>query len=232
MSRKRGLLISLVGIDGSGKTTAALRLLERMEQEGMPFRYVRFKSNLQISVSQFLHTDMKPASQAFERAPTMRHRDSIGARLCEVGKRAYRALVWSDYVRLFAGRVRRYLMRGENCLCDRYLHDLVVDFLAEDGSSGDEMEESISRIQRIFPASDLVFLFDVPERVAMSRKADVQSVEYLRLRRALYDKLRRLPRVEYIDGTRPLGQVVDEMVDAVLQTAQDRNLVGESRWSD
>lgn len=134
-----------------------------------------------------------------------------------MGRTIYRGMVWGEYLIVYGIRVSLYLRHGENCVCDRYVHDLVVDFLAEEHILSENPLERISRVERLFPVPDLVLLFDVPEEVALSRKTDIRSVESLRLRRELYNRLLDSGDVTPIDGTQVPDKNLHEILEAIAE---------------
>jgi dTMP kinase len=103
---------------------------------------------------------------------------------------------------------------GKTVVCDRYIFDTVVVDVADDFDyTTDESLALIRWFLRWFPTPDQTILLDVPESVSMERKDDIPDIEYLHSRRERYLRFADAFTVPVVDGTAPISDVVDEVVE-------------------
>jgi len=213
------LLIAFSGIDGSGKTTLARRLVDWLRETGRAAELVRTISG----DSDFF----RALAVLIERHPRI---DKNAAALLFVFERAKNALA----------TVAPLLERGVTVVCDRY-------FLCEQAYAAGHRVRFGGGIGRelmaLAPPADLTFVVDVPVAVAMERIArrgrtwtfQENAATLTRARRAFL----RLARgrasgdhggnaggdVVVIDGTAPLQAAWE----AVRQAAERRLALGGGR---
>jgi len=109
------------------------------------------------------------------------------------------------------------LRRGFLLVCDRFVHDVLVDLMA-DTESSDLHEKTVGRlILRLVPQSSLVFLLDVDETIVLMRKNDIPSLEYLRKRRRLYRLIASHLNLPIIDCSQPLDIVHAALITSMRQ---------------
>jgi dTMP kinase len=151
----KGHFIVLEGIDGSGTTTQASRLVDRFTQMGLP-----------------AHVTAEPSS------------GPIGALIRQiligrvVSKSSHPATLpsWKTMSLLFAAdrqdhvesEIRPNLREGVSVICDRYVYSsLIYQSLS---SEDKEAREWILALNRFAPAPDLVIYLDVDPNEAMRRR--------------------------------------------------------------
>lgn len=198
----RGLLICIVGIDGSGKTTLAKSVVGLLNSKGFQFTYIHNRYNPLIlrpfiftARKLFLrntdvYTDYSEDSNA--KRSLLKHRGI---------NRFYQLLLACDYYVQTVFTIIAPVRRGKNIVCDRYILDTVCTDLAVDLSyNKDETEKVLKQCYHFFPEPDLTFLIDIPEEVAYARKTDTPSVSYLKDRRHIYLNLCDSFPVVQLDG--------------------------------
>lgn len=207
-----GLLISLSGIDGSGKTTLASRLIEVLDEDyGLSSRYVWCKfgkhplSHHQLSKYFCFNHGITGDSSGLDRQALF-------------GKRIYGLLLLQIHLGYIFLVVRNSLRRGENLICDRYIFDSIVDLRQE----FDFHHNFINRIKYInwIPQPNYKFLLDLPESHAFYRKTDTKSIEFLRERREIYLSLANEFGLKVIDATKP----VEELLNSITDTFEPFNM--------
>lgn len=200
-------LIAFSGIDGSGKTTLARRLVEWLDGRGVAARLVRTL----YGDGDFFRT----LALLIERYPDI---DKNAVALLFVFERAKNALT----------TVAPLLERGATVVCDRYFWCE----LAYAAGHGVRFGGGIGpQLMSLVPQPDLTFVVDVPVPVAMERIARrgrrwafQENEDTLGgARQAYLDLARRHagPGVVVIDGTQPLEGAWQAVARAVLQAAQD-----------
>jgi thymidylate kinase len=116
-------------------------------------------------------------------------------------------------------RIRRLVRSGRIVLLDR---DFLLDYDATDVRAPHRsLERRIHGfvLTRLLPRPDLVILLDAPAEVLYQRKGE-WSIAYLEQRRSDYRAaLRHARRSVVIDATRPLDDVVEDVLRAVTAGA-------------
>lgn len=187
--------IYLTGIDGSGKTTLANRLKQELEKTA-PCRIVwaRYEPRLVGWLSARIRKRQTRGRDDYHRmsADDYRRWRDFKRRLVRDG-RLSRALYFLQYLD-YAWQIRKIPPRaaGEHLVVDRYVLDFLVDQTVNHG----DLSRSpwTRRLLRRLGAFDSVLFIDVAPEVALSRKTDIPSAEYLEERRAAYrDYVARIP---------------------------------------
>lgn len=222
-------LICIIGTDGSGKTTLAEALVERLQARGQKAQRVWLGSDsyLMAPVRALLKllwarrrgksksAGPKPglASQRVDYAAEIARKNALAARF-GWAVQIYLALIWLDY-RLQLG-IKRHLLRNTGTIvADRYLFDVVVNMGLTLGWSPEEVVRyAQTRIARVSLPKVRVFLRVEPE-VSMERKDDVFDIDYLRLRLRYYDAIAQGFGFTVRDGTLPIATNVDWMLSEV-----------------
>jgi len=215
-ARKR-FLICLVGIDGSGKTTQARALAAALTDNGFRARYVwnRFEPRLTrpfVAAGRSLFLRGKRADRDYRAYADTKRRVFANSALSML----YRRLSWLDYSLNTMVKVSLPLMLGTGIVCDRYLHDTLVDMAVDFGYSEGQIAHSLKRAARLFPRPDVLFLLDVPAEVSFERKHDT-PLELLQQRRAIYQAIGRACAATVLNGLEDRDRLNRVMVNQALQ---------------
>lgn len=208
-----GMVVSLSGIDGSGKSSTGRHIIEHFEED--------FNITASIVWGRWRPLVSYPVMGAFYVLRGWRRKDYDQSRLL---KRVWAYLVLADLLAYAAVYIWPRLLRGEVVCVDRYILDTVVE-LRFDGLYN---EHAIALMNRLLPTPDIAFWFDVPHSTAIERKEDTQEMlnrlgvdidaeTYLEKRRALYDAEHESFDAIRIDTTRPF----EETTTAVAERAVD-----------
>jgi len=218
--RSKGFFICFTGIDGSGKTTHARKLLEYLERHGVSTKYEW--NGFEPLLLQVL---MNVGRAAFLRGKDMYrdYREYYYAR-----RRLFRSIFISAF---FQGtyfleallqvtfRVRLPLMLGRNMICDRYVYDTIVGLGANLDYSDMRIRRMLRGFCRFLPKPDLAFLIDLPEEIAYQRKNDTPSLGFLKDRRQIYLNVGKEFGMTVLDGSQDLIELqnlIQDEVDSVL----------------
>jgi thymidylate kinase len=202
-----GMLVVLLGADGSGKSSAGAQLVEALRGTFHP--------------EKMLHGHWKPAliRRRGRNAPAI-VTDPHG-RLPR-GKPASLLVLACHWLEFFVGGAVQFvpvLFRNGLVLMDRYHYDFAVD------PRRYRLQVSARTVRALFrwlPEPDLVFVLDAPPEVLRARKQEV-PVEETRRQREAYRKLAEsLPNARIVDCARPLDAVVGDMTGHVLRCLRDR----------
>lgn len=222
----QGILICLLGIDGSGKSTQAQRLVT------------------QLTVTGYAATYVWGGRRGVLTAPLVRHgKARLGAPVQPVTSSAiinpeYRAYVRGTQQLFKRGSVRglwrqvtllehlleiwwyvgRPLAQGQIVVCDRYLYDSLVNQAVLFGSATVEIYRQLGNpLLSLVPRPVLGFWLDTPPEVALRRKADIYDIQQLELRVPLYNQIASALAFQSLDGTLPADHLGDVIWSSIYQ---------------
>jgi thymidylate kinase len=221
-ARRRSAVVSLSGLDGSGKSSQAAVLVEALQHLGHDgvIAWTRITHNPSLDVvagpvKRLLRTATRASVPADETSPDVA--DDPGKRL-----RQRSALVTHAWVTVVAFAnawshrrlTARHLRRGRIVVCDRYVLDSAAHLRAHYGSHR-RFRFQVGLIRLLSPAPLASFLLDVPPSVSMARKPGEWSMAdrvaqhdmYL----AEYERFRAL----HLDGCRDPDELAAEIARVV-----------------
>ena len=204
--------ICLVGVDGCGKSTLAKMLHQELTTRGIRSRVVWLRMNYKLTRPVLLYCRLtgltrrpmingqKISIHEFQRAPVV-------ATLVQY-------LHWIDTA--LAYFFKAYLpmrLRGETIICDRFVYDILIDFIVESGDP-DLHNRLIRRLLlSLMPENAKVFLIKADREVIIRRKPDVLVMDpYFDLRYAEYGNLDCIYGLDVIDNNRFIAQVKTDTI--------------------
>lgn len=192
---KRATLIAFEGIDGSGKTTAANHLAERLTAHGM-------------GTSMHLNRSLGPVRDALD---TLAREDGYLDRFDMFGASNAQfmaaLLKWRELLDLAPS------LDQENhvVIVDRYLYT----HLALAAAHGTTNQSLLRRLFSVFPTPDIVLFIDVDPKVAaervFKRGRDTNSLDFLTRLRDGYMSLPEMRQFQVVSGEADQATVVDEV---------------------
>jgi dTMP kinase len=191
---KRGVFICIEGIDASGKTTHARRLVENLRGKGFDAIYTTEPTSGEIG--RIIRTSIL---QSQERVPSM-----IEALLFAV-----------DRIEHVENMVKPALQEGKIVISDRY----VYSSLAYQGAAGLDLKW-IEEINKFALPPDLAIYIDIPAEVVFERLRREKSVmENFHTQckvREIYLKLVEDGKLIPINGNRPGNEVEKDILEIVI----------------
>jgi len=202
-------IICLSGIDGTGKTTLAKKLVDELSSSGIKCKYVWFR-NARFLCLPFL---------AF--CYLTGYAKSIKLQNVRVGeyyfyKNKFIAFLWLwlltfDMLFLSLWKVFLPLKRGYTLVVDRYILDATTDMMCNTRTNNPHALP-IKLLFKFMPENTLNILLDSDEEKAFQRKSDILSLKYLKERRKVYLKLAQEFKVPVINADQPLNAVWESIV--------------------
>ena len=202
---RKPILICFIGIDGTGKTTLANELVVRLNQHNINAKYVwsRFEPQFVrplLLIDKTLFHQNKTTDEGYKRYSSSRRKFLRRP----IIRNFYEFILLFDYsIQLFF-KIRIPLMNNINIVTDRYYFDTLVDLNVNLAYSNKKLAGIFNFFKRLNPDPDIVFLVDIPEKIAFERKNDVPSIEYLYERRQSYINISKQYSMIALDGTEQL----------------------------
>lgn len=225
--RRRGAIVALSGIDGSGKSTQAEALAAALRDLGhdavVEWSRITYDSNLRViarpakfvlgAVTRLRGKPLAAPTDDPSTRPPKRPEDAAARALrarYPVLNRLWAAVVATVHA---AGQRRvltSHMREGRVVVRDRYVLDSAVQLRQLYGHRHG-VDFAIRLVEWICPQPSVSFWLDVPAEVAYARKPEEFSVEQLAARRPLYEaELERLG-VTRLDGARPMEELCAEI---------------------
>ena len=215
-------IVSIIGTDGSGKTTLADEVVRQLTDGGVSAarEWLGAESVLMALPRRLLHRvwgrglpRRSGSSGAGDYRHELRTKQAVVQRYAGAVP-VYVQLVMVDYKAQIALKLRR--TRGlEALVADRYLFDVAVNLGLTLGWSPDRVVEFVRNKLSDFPVPVSRVYVRVEPEVSMSRKDDVSDINYLRERLAYYDAIAAAFHFITLDGTRPIAENADRVVAEV-----------------
>ncbi|MEM4889826.1 MAG: hypothetical protein QXJ64_10365 [Thermosphaera sp.] len=209
------MLIAIMGIDGSGKTTQTMLLYKALRKIGYKVKATyagntgiklgkTFSFYLSLPLDIFINRLVKMKKQDFyKRYPKL-------ARLEEF-------LSFLNYILLVLPKVCLYRFFFKVIIADRYVYDYILSCIA---SSKPYSKTLIRILFRIAQKPDLTILLDVDEKVAYARKCGEKPIDDLKKLRRLYLSFIAKIKGEIIQTyDRPVIRTFKDLLSLVMERA-------------
>jgi len=204
--------ICFIGIDGSGKTTLAKKVVEELKSENFLYVHSLIEARLLkpfLALGRTLLVKNKSREKDYvEFSRLKRERFSKIPLLYFF----YKIIVFIDYVPQIFRKIIIPLKKGNRIISDRYVYDTFINMNMNKGCDIQSLSKSINSFFKFFPKPDITFLVDIPEEVAFLRKNDVPDIAYLKEKRPIYIELAKLYDMPVLDGAKPVEVLVTEVM--------------------
>lgn len=199
----RGRFVVIEGIDGSGTTTQAERLVRRLVREGKPARVTAEPSD-------------GPVGALIRQVLTGR---IVGARGLAPGWETMALLFAADRMDHVEAEVEPFLDGGGIVVSDRYDASSLAYQSVMSGRGGSDTVEWIRTLNRYARRPDLTIVLDVPAQLAGTRReqrgeaAQIYEQNELQIELGVFYKnlAKHLPndRVVLVDGSKSIDEVAE-----------------------
>jgi thymidylate kinase len=186
--------ICFVGTDGSGKSTLACDIYEKLLQDKKTKvrkiygRHQPFLTRFVVALGRRLFIKEKNMMYSdYDRY--LNHKRIIYRKAAKFVQLYISLLIIEYYAQMLFKIIMPYKL-GYSIVSDRYVYDTVINDLAvERELSFVEVTKILGKFWSFIPRPDITFLIQVPEEVALERKKDIPSLNYLRIRNEFYKYL-------------------------------------------
>lgn len=190
MSSRRGSLICLLGVDGSGKTTAARELQRQLEEEGISCKYL----NLDYSLFQRIPLRLRnrlgsPLIPLLKKKNSRRNATSVRRGLTSYISSPLLVITLLfhlfDALILYLLKVKPLISRT-NVIHDRYFYDYPILYT-----------DACPRwlmwcFRNVIPKPNLILLLDVSPEIALARDGDFKPDFYQRQQKRYLEFVHKL----------------------------------------
>jgi thymidylate kinase len=215
--KEQVLIISLSGMDGTGKSTHAKALKEKLNHLGIPCEVVwtRWRPFISYPFMGLVYVLKRYRRKDY-------HKSKILRKIW-----AYLTILDFDYIYLF--KMKTHLFKGRVVICDRYIHDHIAELMHD----GIYNENAVKLLLKLIPNPDISFIFDVPVNTAMMRKNNTQDVlnswkfeenaeEYLSEQRQNYLEVANSLRIPVMDSTKEFNELNEEIFKMVMEVYKNK----------
>jgi dTMP kinase len=202
--------VCFTGIDGSGKTTLCKLLVDELRSRGIPSRYVygRFLPRMSAPLFKIVSALMfhkKDPQKDFHTLLKNKRRllsNPIISRVFIV------SILFDQILQILFKVYLPSTLKKEVIVCDRYFFDTVLmDIAIPCGLGDDKIIQLIRRYLLLFPKTHILFVVDVPPRIACQRKEDITSRATLERSSNTYMYIAKYFGAMIIDGTKNLSEL-------------------------
>jgi dTMP kinase len=213
---QNGMLVSISGSDGTGKTTQAEALAEALATSEVYNNVVWSR----IGTTPLY----KRLSGAAQRTVAV-SRDAVSASDSGAFKQALR-FAWAtanalDLALSYQWRVRLLLMTGRVVVCDRYTFDAAVEIADRLGSREALRSLPVRLLFALAPKPRIAYLLDAPAEVAAGRALDPEDAATVAAQQRLYRELAVTRGLRIVDVRGEPAEASDRMVCEVLTEYED-----------
>ena len=217
------ILIYISGIDGCGKTTQALSLVEWLQEQGhsAEYQWLRWEPSIVPVIKKFKKLIGKNSSVSNEKKAKVTELDADHAKWGKLKSTLFSSAIFRkiwlyyathDYYRAYKKAHKTW--SSDYIVMDRYIVDFIIDQSLNFGIDVPTFIENAEKttIGKMQPAS-LSVLVDIPAEVGYQRKLDGTPLAYLTERRDSYLSIPESDTLLRVNGT----DNIDEIQNSIRQ---------------
>jgi thymidylate kinase len=221
------MLISLSGIDGSGKTAQAEALIKALETAEVKTTYVwtRGSSSRLLGAAKDLLAPLLLRKPGGERERSVLDQKRHRAKLVSnpILRTIYPYITFLELAWQYVGKVRLPLWRKRVVVADRYIADAIADLGADLDHPSPHRLFASRMLRALAPRPDVAFLLEIPADVSYERKDDEPRLDELVARARGYRAMAGEMGLQRVDARRDFETVCDDIVHDVLRKYCDRH---------
>ncbi len=218
-ARKRKMLICFSGIDGTGKTTNATELTMRFKDMSIPSQYVSNLWSPKISY---------PLMGVLFVLKGWRKKDYAKSKIM---KKIWNYIVILDFIYIYMTKMWFPGLVGKTLFCDKYTYDLIIMLMY----NGLYNERASRILLKSVPKPDLTFILDIPEDVSNLRKDDtkegidsrreeVDTMDYLKIRRDYFILIAKSFDIPIIDATKGWNELHEDFFNKIITRYKNKGV--------
>ena len=212
MSREKPILISIIGMDGVGKTTHARKIVKKLRNDGVRcrytwFRFFHFSSLLLLAYCRLAGLTIYEIKNGVKIGRHEFYRSKFISFL-------YPWLLLIDMLPMYFIKIFLPKLLGYTVVCDRFIYDAFVDLRIDIG----EFEIGRKNVGEFFiqliPKDTRTILLDLDESIIRERRKDLVEDQSLERRRKEYYRIAHDFNIPIINNE---GNI-EEINNLIIQT--------------
>lgn len=212
-------MITISGVDGSGKSTQARLLAERLIRQGKRCELIWFRPGysrgldlLRATIRQVRPSTLPTVAQASSTREAMFRRPWV--------RKGWIGMALADTLAQYAVRIRLLSSVGRVVICDRCLHDGALDLELRFPGEWRRAKELYGAVARLCPTPACSIALMLPHEEALRRRAAKvepfpDPPEIAERRFLAYEELVANGTVQPVDGLGTVDEVHDRVVAAL-----------------
>jgi thymidylate kinase len=224
------MLVSISGIDGSGKSLQVERLKQAFETCDVRVRCVWARGASSRGVGTVMRAGKRvlKAKEADAGGPSHDGHDTPKGEAKRFEERQRRlknpfvrwifSLVYAVDLKLtYVLKVRFLLLTGNVVICDRYVYDALVDFALFTGTDASRPPFALNLMRVMVPRPRVAVVLDVDPEEALRRKPDEGGVAHLDVARRMFNEIAESHRLTTI----PAGASAEATQERIAKESLD-----------
>ena len=194
-------VIIFCGLDGSGKTTQAKKLLIYLESKKISSKYVwlRYPNFFSLPIAGFLRLF------GVSGYPIPEEKKSQGLDDLSTHKNLKKLWIWSlynDFKFVCWKKLLRPIKNKKILILDRFVIDTVVE-LAINTDQEDNFDSISKKFFKFIPNNSVIFFLDIDPKISYERNHEEDLIT-LQKKRKIYQKICKSLNISIIDGTKSI----------------------------
>lgn len=210
-------LICIIGPDGTGKTTQAKILIEKLREMGYEYEYrwMRFHHLISLPVLALARLMGLTEVQTLPDGRKIGYHYFYRSRLIS---KLYPIALYLDTVLAMIFKIYIPLkIQRKRLVCDRFIHDTLVDLMVDLDNPKFANSKTAKRFLKMIPRECLTILLVAPREKIKERREDLKFDRSLGRRIEIYRELsKRFPQLIEIDASLDINRIHRQILDTMV----------------